>query len=181
MAAKRLLLCAVLFMIILSTVVNSSDYFPLGANKKWVYNQYGYNGRFVGVDSMIIFSDTIIDDTHYYKERYVAKWAPSYATNDFLYNHGDTVFMTDSSRALKAIAGYHVYHDGGIINLKLGGVDTIKYVGTITVAAGTFDSCYFVPSTRTEGLYIAPNVGLIKIIQKISSNIKLSHELISRE
>jgi hypothetical protein len=168
---------AIILLILFIKIIYPSDYYPLSTGNKWVYNQYDGAGRFVGVDSQYISNDTIIGGTHYYMEHYLAKWSPGDTSNDFLYSRGDTIFMTDSSRALKAIAAYHAYYNGGLINLQLGGIDTVKYIGTITVLAGTFDSCYFVPWSRTTGLYMAPNVGLIKEVSRNSDGTIGSTEI----
>jgi hypothetical protein len=167
----------VLILLLISVtakVLYPSDYFPLAVGNQWKYNLYDSSGGFLCTDSQFIVSDSIADNNHLFAVDQVHCFSPGDpSSRHFLFSDGDTVKLYMPAIG-NPIRGLHNFYDGQIIYLPfLQRTDTIRYVGAVTVLAGTFDSCYCWRTTQGAEYY-APNVGMIKAVD---STDKVQKEL----
>ncbi len=163
----------VLLSLVLSLSCHSAlagDYFPIKAGNHWYYTKYDSSGTRTGVDTAEMRDhqtvDKIPDIDKYEIER----------NDDGASGWGDT-FLRDSGQYVYAsrdgfwFNGPYKYavHSFYKITSFVSEFQTLtpRYVGKVTVPAGTFDSCYEVTSSNKDygaTRYYAPGVGLIKYV-----------------
>ena len=151
-------------------VFSSSDYFPLHVGDTWAYVVYDAAGMRTGVDT-IEFLERTIEGTPT-----VLKY--SLSRNDdggggsgqtLLRDSGNVVYASSGQWNFTSPYGHALHSYQGITGFE-GERDeywTVKYVGTVKVPAGTFDSCYSIdnnyPDSRWEYVF-APGIGQIKSV-----------------
>ena len=146
----------------------ASDYFPISDGYRWVYKSYSYDGMFQCFDTMGIYKDSVSGSDHYFEYCDDHCYNTIGKTCGYIYSLNDTVFGLSGFPVF-----YHAYRDGSLFLQGTGERDTIRYIGHVAVPAGDFDSCYYQPNQPNMGLIIAPNVGLIKVMQGDATILEL--------
>jgi hypothetical protein len=171
---KAMLVKGACFIILFVMATFAADYFPIRVGAHWKYNLYDTSGAVLCHDSQYIASDSFTAGKRLFKLDRISCLTSNHPnSNPLLYSDGDTVRLYIPSLN-NPIRGLHKFHDGQIIYLPvLQRTDTIRYVGVITVLAGTFDSCYCW-RTAQGAEYYAPNVGMIKTVKGCKTTSELS-------
>lgn len=141
------------------TFLFAQDYFPLAVGNKWEYASVDSNETF----SLQITSAKNIDNLTIYNLSQISQRDISELE---IYTHpknNNDILVKSYQNEWEKIF-QHTYKKGDEWLFE-GEVLIADFVGTVSVPAGTFHSCYFVRYTSLPTGYIfAPNIGLIKLI-----------------
>jgi hypothetical protein len=158
----------------------AADYFPLAKGNSW-----NYNFTILIFDSTITVPLTmaVVDDTMIGPDSVfgIKMWSQVDTTQDTSTGYykvtGNDVLTLDSLKPpmpYNKVFEHHPKVGDGWRNDN-GDTMTVIYSGTITVPAGTFDSCYATVDKYGDTVDVfAPNVGLVKIVHDSNSRFELT-------
>jgi hypothetical protein len=158
------------FLLFAGGAFSASDYYPMHVGNTWAYVVYDSTGMRTGVDT-IEFRERTIEGIPT-----VLKYALS--RNDDGGGSSGQILLRDSGNAVYASSGQwnftspyvralHSYQGTSGFEGKSGEYWTVKYVGTVRVPVGTFDSCYSIDNNDVDSRWeyvFAPGIGEIKSV-----------------
>jgi hypothetical protein len=193
--------CVVQLILIISFfAAQSADYFPLSVNNYWIYSLQDTNGLEVGFDSIVLVESNYYGGyTFYRKKEYMFDLQMNltdsnvgiFTQNDLVSDDSNIYLGSfDDTLAFEnpVISGCpylkHNYSPGESWDPSCKQIDSfvVEFVGTTTVPAGTFDSCYYIKFKNVEnaGYVFAPDVGAIKILA-LANSILVRYNTISAD
>lgn len=143
--------------------LNAQDYFPMSVGNTWVYNKLNEYGAFYCTDSLVIKDKYTVDgkSIFLFVEHIVTSNSID-AMNMEMYNdisNNNDIYNIYEGKGYKFFQHQYTVNDSWIS----GGYNfTVSYLGTVSVPAGTFNSCYCLKMGSFDGWVFAPNVGFIK-------------------
>lgn len=152
--------CSALFCLI--SVVSAADYFPLTVGNKWSYSvtMEGLKGTLnQAIEQKII---TMTDTIFRVSDKIKVPGFNDSASGYMMSEANDVVsfeYLSDQKPYDKVFE--HTPTAGHAWTLSTGEIRAIIYYGTLTVAAGTFNSCYAVVEDGDTIEIYAPDVGMI--------------------
>jgi hypothetical protein len=171
---------AAVFVLAASAGSQAADYFPLATGNSW-----NYSFTFLMLDStntvpltMAVVDDTMIGPDSVFG---IKMWSDVDTTRDtsggYFLVRGNSILVLDSLKPPMPynkvfehfpVAGERWKNDNG-------DTMTVVYCGSITVAAGTFDSCYATVDKNGDTVNVfAPNVGMVRIVHVNNSRFELT-------
>lgn len=162
-------------LVLLTLNLYAQDYFPLVIGNKWTYNYYNSIGLIVGTYSSIIKEEIKTNNQNgFLEENNMIVNGISNLSNSYIYTDSistNDVYIYQLNNWSKSLQ--HHYTDGDKWRF-LGDSLRVKYIGEVTVPAGTFDSCYFIGATMSSGGVYAPNIGLIQNVNGSKVTLELT-------
>jgi hypothetical protein len=177
---KTIASIAAVFMLAAAEGAQVADYFPLATGNSW-----NYSFTILLIDSTITVPLTmaVVDDTMIGPDSVfeIKMWSDVDTTLDtsggYFLVRGNDILTLDS---LKPPMPYykifeHLPVAGKGWKNDNGDTVTVVYYGTITVPAGTFDSCYAIVNHNGDTFQVfAPNVGLVRETNSGNAWLKLT-------
>ena len=140
------------------------DYMPLEANNFWVYDLLSNPGSQF---ALAVTDKLNVDDILYSpvvlilpdSNNVLSDSIPAFYLFENPQNPNDILALVDTTEPQKMFQ--HSYEEQTTI---INGTTTyITDIGSVTVAAGTFESCFYITDSITVGMVFAPDVGLIRV------------------
>lgn len=146
-----------------SYLLKAQDYYPMSVGNTWVYNRLNENGVFYCTDSVVIKDNYSVDGKSIFLfVEHIVRSNSTDIMNMEMYNdisNNNDIYNIYEGIGYKVFQHQYTNNDSWIS----GGYNyTVSYLGTVSVPAGTFNSCYCLKMGSLDGWVVAPNVGLIK-------------------
>jgi hypothetical protein len=158
------------FLLSAGVAFPAPDYFPMHVGDTWAYVVYDSTGSRTGVDT-IEFRERTVEGIPTVLKHSVSRddGGGGGSGQTLLRDSGNVVYASSGQWEFSRPYGHALHSYQGIAGFE-GKADeywTVKYVGTVKVPAGTFDSCFSIgndnPDARWEYVF-APGIGLVKSV-----------------
>jgi hypothetical protein len=158
----------------------AADYFPLAKGNSWNYN---FTILVPGSTNTVPLTMAVVDDTMIGPDSVfgIKMWSDVDTARDtsggYFLVRGNSILVLDSLKPPmpynKVFEHYPKAGDGW--RNDNGDTMTMVYFGSITVPAGTFDSCYATVDKNGDTVNVfAPNVGMVRIVHVNNSRFELT-------
>jgi hypothetical protein len=164
----------------LVAAAHSADYFPLAKGNSWNYafSEIFPDSVHTSGVKMMVACDTVIGSAFIFG---IKMWSETDTAPDryagYYMVRGNGIFILDSlgqPMTNNQIIEHHPTAGDGWRNDN-GDTMTVVYFGSITVPAGTFDSCYATVDQNGDTVNVfAPNVGMVRIVHVNNSRFELT-------
>jgi hypothetical protein len=176
----KTLIRSLVVVFVLVTSLHAADYFPLAKGNSWNYtfSEIIFDSSYTVGVRMAVACDTVIGADSVFG---IKMWADSETVPDeyagYYMVRGNYVFTLDSLNQPRTDSKMfeHFPKAGDGWKNDNGDTFTVIYFGTITVPAGTFDSCFATVDKNNDTVFVfAPNVGLVRIFHVGNSLFELT-------